>query len=106
MTDAASLEKYYNIYDFSPEELHEAETTFIDTAVEDQTSLRSLRVLFAKVYAARKSTLCCLLALPADGRGSDIVRWGTAIEEMQRLATTTGTCVQKLTDILNEHDRK
>ena len=106
LTDEASLEKYYDIYDFSPEELHGAESTLVDSAVEDQTSLRSLRILFAKVYAARKSTLCCLLALPAYGGESDIVSWSAAIEDMQRLATTTGTCVQRLTNILNEHDSK
>lgn len=106
LTDTTNLEKYYDIYDFSPEELQEAESALFDNNNEDRTSLRLLRILFAKVYTARKGTLCCLLALPADGEESDIKKWNAAIEVMENLATRTGTCIQKLTDILNEQDRK
>ncbi|QSS61559.1 proliferating cell nuclear antigen, vezatin domain [Histoplasma capsulatum] len=103
LTDTANLEKYFDIYDFSLEELDEPKPS-ADNAMEDKTSLRSLRHLFSRAYAARKATLCCLLALPADGGEVDIGNWSTAIEEMQRLAATNGTCVQKLAAILNEQD--
>ncbi|OJD18902.1 hypothetical protein AJ78_01086 [Emergomyces pasteurianus Ep9510] len=104
LTDTANLEKYYDIYDFSPEELEESKPLLADNAMEDKTSLRSLRHLFSRVYSARKGTLCCLLALPADGGEADIANWSTAIDEMQRLAVTNGACVQRLAAILNEQD--
>lgn len=98
----ADLVKYYEIYDFSTEEIHEAESALAED--EDKTSLRSLRVLFAKLYAARKGLLCCLLAIPAKGRQQDIPVWGLATDELQALTGMTGDSLVTLTDILNEQN--
>ncbi|KAI1917606.1 hypothetical protein LOZ52_000731 [Ophidiomyces ophidiicola] len=103
--DSISLVKYYDIYDFSPGELEEAELVLADICTEEKTSLKSLRILFSQLYSVRKSMLCCLLALPADGTKVDTTRWNVAVEEMQRLSNTSGTCIQRLTNILNEQDR-
>ncbi|KAL3496602.1 Mysoin-binding motif of peroxisomes-domain-containing protein [Aspergillus germanicus] len=105
LTDNANLEKYYDIYDVSQADLLEAETTFADRETEDQYSLRGLRTLFGRLYLVRKSILCCLLALGADGDGSDITRWSTAVEQMRNLAKVTGDNMQKITSILDEDDR-
>ncbi|KGY15674.1 proliferating cell nuclear antigen (pcna) [Paracoccidioides brasiliensis Pb03] len=104
LADTANLEKYYDIYDFSPEELEETNALLADSAMEDRTSLRTLRNLFSKVYSVRKATLCCLLALPAEGGEADIANWSTAIEEMQRLVAADTVCVERLVAILNEQD--
>ncbi|KAL4884522.1 Mysoin-binding motif of peroxisomes-domain-containing protein [Aspergillus karnatakaensis] len=104
LTDNANLAKYYDIYDISTVDLKEVETTFADRETEDQFSLRSLRILFGRLYLVRKSILCCLLALGADGGGSDIMRWSTAVEQMRSLATVTGDNMQRMTSILNEED--
>ena len=104
--EEATLVKYYDIYDFSPEDIQEAESTLAELNIDDKTSLRALRALFNKLYSVRKCTLCCLLALPADGVDEDITSWTVAVEEMRRLAATSGTCLQRLTGILNEQDRK
>lgn len=106
LADFSNLEKYYDIYDISTEELYEAEAGLSERGAEDQYSLRSLRTLFSRLYIVRKSILCCLLALSADGGGSDITRWSAAVEEMRELAVVTGTNIQKLTNILSEQDRK
>ncbi|PYH64616.1 uncharacterized protein BO88DRAFT_429380 [Aspergillus vadensis CBS 113365] len=106
LTDATNLAKYYDIYDISEEELMEAEAAFDERATEDQYSLRALRTLFGRLYIVRKSILCCLLALGADGGGSDIARWTTAVEQMRDLAHITGENIHKMTNILNEDDRK
>lgn len=106
LTDSGNLEKYYDIYDISMEELVEAELGLAERATEDQYSLRFLRNLFGRLYSVRKSILCCLLALSADGGGSDIARWSTAIEEMRDLANLTGVSMRKMANILNEEDRK
>ncbi|GLA76409.1 hypothetical protein AtubIFM55763_007982 [Aspergillus tubingensis] len=105
LTDATNLAKYYDIYDISEEELMEAQAAFDERATEDQYSLRALRTLFGRLYIVRKSILCCLLALGADGGGSDIARWTTAVEQMRDLAHVTGENIHKMTNILNEDDR-
>ncbi|KAL4989496.1 Mysoin-binding motif of peroxisomes-domain-containing protein [Aspergillus falconensis] len=105
LTDSANLAKYYDIYDISQEDLIEVETAFAERETEDQFSLRGLRTLFGRLYLVRKSILCCLLALGADGGGSDIARWSTAIEQMRNLTKVTGENMQRMTSILNEEDR-
>ncbi|KAM5432614.1 hypothetical protein McanMca71_007847 [Microsporum canis] len=105
LVDDTSLEKYYDIYEISQVELQAAESTVIDQSVDDKTSLRSLRSMFARLYIVRKSALCCLLALPADGGEADIARWSAASEEMHSLADASAEWIEKLRDILNEQDR-
>ncbi|CAI7636320.1 unnamed protein product [Penicillium crustosum] len=105
LTDDGNLAKYYDIYDIGLEELEAVEASLSQRANEDQYSLRALRDLFGKLYSVRKSVLCCLLALSADGGGSDIARWSSAVEEMRELATVTGNSMLKMTAILNEEDR-
>ncbi|KAJ5308740.1 hypothetical protein N7508_004119 [Penicillium antarcticum] len=105
LTDEANLAKYYDIYDIGLEELAAIESSLSQRANDDQYSLRALRDLFGKLYSVRKSVLCCLLALSADGGGSDIGRWSSAVEEMRELAAVTGDSMLKMTAILNEEDR-
>ncbi|KAJ5629999.1 hypothetical protein N7528_003656 [Penicillium herquei] len=105
LTDDANLEKYYDIYDISLDDLENIELTLSQRSMDDQYSLRSLRDLFGKLYTARKSVLCCLLALSADGGGSDVKRWSSAVEEMRELAAVTGRSMTKMANILNEEDR-
>lgn len=88
------------------EELEAIEVSFSQTTHEDKYCLRYLRALFGKLYSVRKSILCCLLALSADGGGSDITTWSFAVEEMRELAAVTGAGMLKLTAILNEEDRR
>lgn len=106
LVDNDSLEKYCDIYDVSREEMLDVYPAFVKQHGEDETSLRSLRTLFARLYNLRKMTLCCLLALPADGEASDLTRWGAAVEEMQQLATMSADRIRRITDILNEQDRE
>lgn len=106
LTDEANLAKYYDIYDIALEDLEAIETTLSQRSMDDQYSLRSLRESFGKLYTVRKSVLCCLLALSADGGGSDIARWSSAVEEMRELAAVTGSSMAKMANILNEEDRK
>lgn len=106
LTDEGNLAKYYDIYDIALEDLESIGSTLAHRSMDDQYSLRALRDLFGKLYSARKSVLCCLLALSADGGGSDIARWSSAVEEMRELAAVTGASMSKMTSILNEEDRK
>jgi hypothetical protein len=104
LTDDANLAKYYDIYDIALDDLEAIEASLSHRNMDDQYSLRSLRDLFGKLYTMRKSVLCCLLALSADGGGSDITRWNSAVEEMRELAAVTGLSMTKMSNILNEED--
>ncbi|CAG8948545.1 unnamed protein product [Penicillium salamii] len=104
LTEEGNLAKYYDIYDIGLEELEVIELSVSQRTHEDQYSLRYLRDLFGKLYSIRKSVLCCLLALSADGGGSDITRWSSAVEEMRELAAVTGASMSKMTAILSEED--
>ncbi|ODM24017.1 hypothetical protein SI65_01607 [Aspergillus cristatus] len=106
LTDDVNLARYYDIYDISLEELAEAESSLAERSTDDQYSLRALRTLFGRLYGIRKSVLCCLLALSADGGGSDIERWSTAVEQMRNLADVTSKNIRKMTNILSEEDRE
>lgn len=106
LTDDINLAKYYDIYEVSLEELIEAKSCLVERDTDDQYSLRALRTLFGRLYGVRKSILCCLLALGADGGGSDIGRWSTAVEQMRNLADVTGKNIRRMTDILKEEDSK
>jgi hypothetical protein len=104
LADTANLEKYYDIYEISSGDLRDAESGLAAQELDDQYSLRSLRILFGRLYAARKSVFCCLLALTADGSRSDAPRWSAAVEEMRELAIVTGENLMRMTSILNEED--
>ncbi|CRG90360.1 hypothetical protein PISL3812_07404 [Talaromyces islandicus] len=106
LTDSSNLEKYYDIYEVSTEELREARSARSENPVDDQYSLRFLRTLVGRLYTVRKSILCCLLALKAEGSSADIVTWTSAVEEVRDLATVTGDATRRITDILNEQDRE
>lgn len=106
LTDEVNLAKYYDIYDIGLDDLEAIEASLSHRNMDDQYSLRSLRDIFGKLYSMRKSVLCCLLALSADGGGSDITRWSSAVEEMRELATVTGSSMTKMANILNEEDRE
>ena len=105
LADSANLDKYYDIYEVTPGIIRDAEETLSERDADDQYSLRSLRALFARTHGIRKSILCCLLALKADGTGADIATWSAAVEEMCSLATVTGNQMVRIRNILEEQDR-
>lgn len=104
LTDPSNLEKYYDIYELSMAELAEARSSSSETTGEDQYSLKWLRIVFSRLYIMRQSILCCLLALKADGSGSDIPPWTCAVEEMRDLAAVTYEAANKIANILSEKD--
>lgn len=104
LTDPLNLEKYYDIYEISIAELAEARSAFSETTNDDHYSLKWLRIAFSRLYILRQSILCCLLALKADGSGSDIAPWTSAVEQMRDLTLTTHEAADRIANILNEED--
>lgn len=96
------LEKYYDIYEIGIVDLQEVNNVESD----DPDSLKALKTLFNRLHTTRKILLCCLLALEAEGGKLDIIRWKTAVEEMEVLARITADRGEMIKDILAEEERK
>jgi hypothetical protein len=68
--------------------------------------LRVLKILVARLHIIRKVFLCCLLALEADGGKPDFLRWSSAVDEINALASVTGEAEERLRRILGEEECK
>lgn len=106
LTEEHDLEKYFEIYEISPSDLHDSEIGEIEAGSEDGETLKSLKASLYRLHTIRRILLCSLLALDADGGKPDFARWGIAVQEMQRLASTTAESTEKLNRILSEEERK
>ena len=94
------LERYYDLYEISQSDIQEAgAVTFSSISDDDDMdTLRALKSVFQALHLTRKLYLCSLLALSADGRGSDFPVWTAASESMSSL-------ISKTTQMANDVDR-
>lgn len=106
LVEEHDLEKYFEIYEISPSDLRDIENGEIETGSEDAETLKSLKASLYRLHTIRRIFLCSLLALDADGGKPDFTRWGIVVHEMQRLASITAECTEKLDRILSEEERK
>lgn len=106
LAEQMDLEKYYDIYDISDMDFSEANLGYSESEFEDVDSLRVLKILGARFHTIRRIFLCSLLALDAHGGKSDLVRWGTAIDEIHALGAITGEAEARLRRILGEEESK
>ena len=104
LAEQLDLEKYYDVYDISDLDMQEARQGYAETEFEDKESLRVLKILVARLHIIRKVFLCCLLALEADGGKPDFLRWSTAVDEINALASVTGEAEDRLRRILGEEE--
>lgn len=105
-SEQTELEKYYDMYDINDLDMSDALQGFTEGEFDDAESLRTLKVLAARFHTTRKMLLCALLALDANGEGSDLLRWTTAVEVLRNLNETTRAAFQKLQGILSEAECK
>ncbi|KAK8924922.1 hypothetical protein VCV18_005348 [Metarhizium anisopliae] len=101
-SEQTELEKYYDMYDINDLDMSDALQGFTEGEFDDAESLRTLKILAARFHTTRKMLLCALLALDANGEGSDLLRWTTAVEVLRNLNETTQAAFQKLQGILSE----
>lgn len=105
-SEQTELEKYYDMYDINDLDMSDALQGFSETEFEDSESLRTLKILAARFHTTRKMLLCALLALDANGEGSDLLRWTTAVEVLRNLNASTKAAFDKLQNILTEAECK
>jgi hypothetical protein len=106
LSEQTELEKYYDMYDINDLDISDALQGFSESEFEDSESLRTLKILAARFHTSRKMLLCALLALDANGEGSDLLRWTTAVEVLRSLNQTTHGAFQKLQGILSDAECK
>ncbi|EGX91786.1 hypothetical protein CCM_05943 [Cordyceps militaris CM01] len=101
-SEQTELEKYYDMYDISDFDIQDARQGYIENEFEDAESLRTLKILAARLYTERKMLLCAMLALDASGESNDLLRWTAAVEALQVLNKATKAACKKIQDILGE----
>lgn len=103
-SEQTELEKYYDMYDVSDFDMSDALQGYNESEFEDTESLRTLKVLAARFYTTRKMLLCAMLALDANGEGSDLLRWTAVVEALRSLNKCTKSSYDKLQSILSEEE--
>lgn len=103
LIDDDDLEKYFEIYDISPQDAKEASGSDALTPLDDDPeSLRSLRVLSYRCNILRRVIFCSLMALEANGGKPDFQRWRTATDVIIRLSSVTAHHAERLRTMLSE----
>ncbi|WPH02387.1 Hypothetical protein R9X50_00525000 [Acrodontium crateriforme] len=99
------LERYFEIYDISFQDVLEASGEDALSVIDDDTeSLKSLRVLSYRANVLRRVTLCYLMALEADGGQPDFYRWRAATEVMKGIEQTVSQLAERLKQTLTESE--
>ncbi|KAK5013525.1 hypothetical protein LTR16_004438 [Cryomyces antarcticus] len=106
LLDEDDIEKYFDIYDISNQDLREAALGCPEIEDDDVDSLKVLRVLQYRLSTLRRVVMCSLLALEADGGKPDFHRWRMAVEIMNQLSTVMVMSSEKLGSVLNEEERR
>lgn len=94
------LEKYLEVYDITYQDIQEAQLSFSRDEFEDNDSLKTLRILQARLGTLRQVLLCSLLSLEAEGGPSDFARWRVAVDAMDSLSRLTGDHAEKINQLL------
>lgn len=103
LIDPDDLEKYFEVYDISPQDAAEAAGPDSLRVLEDDgESLKSLRLLSYRAGVLRRVMLSSLMALEADGGKPDFARWRMASEAMEKEAKVVGQYAEKLQQCLSE----
>lgn len=103
-SEQTELERYYDMYDISDLDMSDALKGFSKAEFDDDESLRTLKMLAARLYTARKMLLCALLALNASGEGADLLRWSTAAEALQSANAATKAACDTVQAILRDEE--
>jgi hypothetical protein len=104
LAEPLDLERYYDMYDIGNLDISDAAQGFTEADFEDAESLRSLKIIAARLYNIRKIFLCALLALEARGDGTDFLRWTTAMEGLRALNDVTKENFERLRVVLSEQE--
>ncbi|CCU76264.1 unnamed protein product [Blumeria hordei] len=104
LAEELDLEKYYDIYDITENDLTEASLGYSEIEAEDQESVRTLKLLAARYNTLRRIFLCSLMALNADGNKNDFHVWKIALERIRDTRVATASAGARLATLLNTEE--
>jgi hypothetical protein len=96
------LDKYLDVYEITYQDIQEAYIGFSTSEFKDGESLKTLRILQARLNILRRVALCALLSMEADGGRPDFTRWKTTVDTMDRLAAVSGDWAERMNKLLDE----
>ncbi|KAF2088359.1 hypothetical protein K490DRAFT_56355 [Saccharata proteae CBS 121410] len=67
LVDEDDLDRYFDVYDITPQDAQEAALGYTEGEFEDAETLKSLRIWQFRLVTLRRAYLCSLLAVEADG---------------------------------------
>ncbi len=103
LIDTDDLDRYFEIYDISPQDAKEAAgPDALSVLDDDGESLKSLRVLSYRAGVLRRVMLSSLMAIEADGGKPDFIRWRVASDAISKESTVVGQYAEKLQQCLSE----
>jgi hypothetical protein len=105
LVEELDLEKYFEIYEISQSDLHDIALEEVGPKSEDLENLKSLKGSCIDYTLLGRSS-CALSGLGRRRWEARLRKVGIAVDGMQRLASITVGCTEKLNNILGEEERK
>ena len=106
MSNEEDFEKYLEVYEIISADIMEAKLGYDKDEFEDMNTLKVLRILSSRLAILRRTILCSLMTIPAEGTTFDFDKWHSVAEVMHNLAYATGAASEKINHILANEDRK
>lgn len=86
LANAGDLNKYHEIYDISEQDVQEVLSNSRPEAVDERTSLKTLRYCLRQAFVARQLVLCDLLAVSPQLERDDVENWRIVLQQVSTLA--------------------
>lgn len=103
LIDEDDLDRYFDVYDISPQDAQDASGPEALSVLEDDPeSLKSLRVLGYRASVLRRVTVAALMSLGADGSKPDFARWRVATELLFSISNSLAGSADKLQSVMAE----
>ncbi|KAF2234469.1 hypothetical protein EV356DRAFT_567124 [Viridothelium virens] len=105
LADEHDFEKYLDVYEIGNQDLQDAVLGLDDLEPEELENLKALKLHHYRLNILQRMTLCCLLALRADGQKPDFLRWRAAVDIMNSLLVAIASAIKDLVDILDQEEQ-
>jgi hypothetical protein len=106
LADAGDVNKYHEIYDVSKHDVRDVLSHFRSEAVDEGTSLKTLRYHLRQIFLARQLVLCDLLAVSPQLESDDVENWRTVFQQVSDLVELLHESTAALSTSLTREDEK
>ena len=106
LADAGDVDRYHEIYDITEQDAREGALHVRSEAVDEGTSLKSLRSQLRRTFFARQLVLCDLLATSPQLESDDIESWRLVLQRISSLAEMLHNATAAMSTTLTREDEK